>query len=78
MLSIDGDCSTDVAAGGSCSELYETQNTGIIASVGGAALLITGVILWIKDEPKKPRESSRTAIITPTDGGVMFGLGGTF
>ncbi len=78
LMSIDGDCSTgEPPAGASCAEVYETRTPGIGATVGGAVLVGTGFILWLKDDPN-PSEPRRAATVVPTRGGVMVGFGGTF
>lgn len=52
-----------------------TKTIGIISAGVGGALVVGGVLLWLKD---KGHARERRMAVTPTQGGAMFALGGRF
>jgi PEGA domain len=54
LVAIDGQGSCSLAAGQrQCAEVYDTGTGGIVALAGGGALLVTSVILFVADRPRR-------------------------
>lgn len=74
FLQLDGPILDD--QGNHTPDQYETRGPGIGLVAGGAALLGTGLVLWLLERPADRPASS--AALVPTSGGLTFAIGGTF
>jgi hypothetical protein len=66
------------AAGNQTPEQRDTRTAGIVSSSAGAALLITGVTLWVLESRSGGKETPRAALVPLPSGGVAFTMGGQF
>ncbi len=73
FVAIDGPILDD--EGNHTPNQYDTATSGYVLGGVGLALVVTGVVLWIKD---KPAPEPTLLTIVPMPGGVAVGFGGTF
>jgi hypothetical protein len=74
LVSIDGPILDD--AGNHTPDQYDTATPGYVLAGAGIALVATGVILWLRDDPADERAT--TVTVLPTDDGASIGLAGSF
>jgi hypothetical protein len=66
------------ADGNQTPEQRDTRTAGIVSTSAGAALLITGVTLWVLESRSGGKERPRAALVPLPSGGVAFTMGGQF
>lgn len=74
FIQLDGPILDD--QGNHTPDQYETRGPGIGLVAGGAALIGTGLVLWLLERPADRPATS--AAVVPTAGGLTFAIGGSF